>query len=170
MYDNNNTYIKCTLVDLTNGADGGVYATKVGTGYLGTTTEKVGMYFGDVSGSSPYEVYDLSAVPCIILETDEDWSPHGRMALGDAVLDLNGHSLTAGELSFDTSRAGMVVNTATSTTAQLRTYVFEGGVISNANVNVGNKCISTENIKFVKDGKGVYFAAKPLEALGLHSV
>ena len=165
VYDNNNTYIKCTLVDLTNGV-GGVYATKVGTGYLKTTTEKVGRSFGDVSGTSYYEVYDLSAVPCITLGTDEDWSPHGRMALGDAVVDLNGHRLTAGELFFDTSRTGMVVNAATSTMAQLRTYVFEGGVISNDSVNVGNKCISTENIKFVKEGKGTYYATKPLEYAG----
>ena len=165
VYDNNYTYIKCTLVDLTNGADG-VYATKVGTGYLNTTTEKVGRYFGDVSGTAAYDVYDLSAVPCITLATDEDWSPHGRMALGDAVVDLNGHSLTTGELFFDTCRTGMVVNTATSTTAQLRTYIFEGGVISNDCVNVGNKCISTENIKFVKDGKGIYLATKPLEYTG----
>ncbi len=165
VYDNDYTYIKCVLVDLANGVDG-VYATKVGTGYLKTTTEKVGRYFGDVTGSSTYEVYDLSAVPCVTLGTDEDWSPHGRMALGDVVVDLNGHSLTAGELSFDTSRTGMVVNSATSTTAQLRAYVFEGGVISNDSVNVGNKCISTENIKFVKEGKGVYYAAKPLEYVG----
>lgn len=165
VYDNDCTYIKCVLVDLTNGVDG-VYATKVGTGYLNTTTEKVGRYFGDVTGSSAYEVYDLSAVPCVTLGTDEDWSPHGRMALGDVVVDLNGHSLTAGELSFETSRTGMVVNSATSTTAQLRTYVFDGGVISNASVNVGNKCISTENIKFVKEGKGTYYAAKHLEYAG----
>jgi len=159
-------YIKCRLVEFENGS-GGVYARQGNLAAVPTSaTEKVGRDFTTITGTGNYDVYDLSAVPCLTLDADEDWSPYGRMVFGDMVIDLNGNTLTAGELSFDTSRTGMVVNTATSTTAQLRTYVFEGGIVSNACVNIGNTCMDTENIRFVKDGKGTYYAAKAVEYSG----
>lgn len=158
-------FVKCVVVDLTNG-EGGVYAKRVGASYK-AEAEPVGAPFvaanGSYSGSAIYNVYGLFAVPCIALEADEDWSQYGRQFLGDAVVDLNGHSLTAGELAFDTSRIGMVVNTAYTTTADMRFFAFEGGTISNDCVNVGNYCVGTDNIRLVKDGVGVYYAAKPQE-------
>ena len=158
-------FVKCVVVDLING-DGGVYAKRVGASYK-AEAQPVGAAFvaanGSYSGSAIYNVYGLFAVPCIALEADEDWSQYGRQFLGDAVVDLNGHSLTAGELAFDTSRIGMVVNTAYATTAEMRFFAFEGGTISNDCVNVGNYCVGTDNIRLVKDGVGVYYAAKPQE-------
>jgi len=56
-------YIKCVLVDLTDG-EGGVYARKVGTGFRATSGDAyVGIRFGDISGRMDYDIYDLSAVP-----------------------------------------------------------------------------------------------------------
>ena len=45
----------------------------------------------------------------------------------------------------------------------MRFFAFEGGTISNDCVNVGNYCVGTDNIRLVKDGVGVYYAAKPQE-------
>lgn len=162
---NNNNWIKCVVVDLTNGADG-VYARKVCATYASGASNSVGHDFGSASGNSSYDVYDLCAVPRIVLDEDADWAPYGRQVLNDAVVDLNGHKLTAGELSFETSRTGMVVNTANSTTAEMRFFTFDGNSISNGNVNVGTACIDAANIKLVVDGYGTYYAATHQEYRG----
>ena len=161
-------YVKCVVVDFTDGPDG-VYASRVGASYM-AEKNPVGVEFvskdGSYSGSSSYNVYGLFAAPCITLSADEDWTPYGRQYLGDAVVDLNGHSLTTGELVFDTSRTGMVVNTAHSTTAQMHVFSFAGGTVSNDTVNVGNYCIGTDNIKLVAEGHGTYYAARSMEYTG----
>ena len=159
------TYIKCRLVEFENG-NGGIYAHQGKLAAVGSGTAKVGYNFPSITGTGNYDVYDLFAVPCLTLDADADWSPYGRVALGDMIIDLNGHALTAGELSFDTSRKEMVVNTATSMTAQMCIYAFEGGQVYNASVNIGNPFLDTENIRFVKDGKGTYYAATAVEYTG----
>ena len=56
-------FVKCVLVDFTEG-NGGVYARKVGTGYVvASPSVKVGHRFGDVSRKDKYEVFDLFAAP-----------------------------------------------------------------------------------------------------------
>ena len=160
-----NNWIKCVVVDLTNGV-GGVCAKKICAGYVSGASNSVGYRFNITSGNSSYDVYDLCALPCIALDGDADWSPYGRQLLGDAVVDLNGHKLTAGELAFDTSRTGMVLNTANSTVADMNFFTFDGGIISNVAVNIGYNLIDGENIRLVTSGYGTYYAAKAQEYKG----
>ena len=170
------SWLKCVVAEFTNGT-GGVYVQPLKACALNNA--EAGHQFINDNGTynnpgtlatsrtgNGYALYHLFAVPNIVLDSDEDWSPCGRIELGDAVIDLNGHNLTAGELVFDTSRTGMVINTQCATTAQMRFYTFEGGCVSNNNVSVGSSGLDADNIRLAVDGRGVYYAAKPQEYLG----
>ena len=73
-------YIKCVLVDLTDG-EGGVWARKVGTSYRAASRSvKVGCHFGDVTRNDGYEVYGLFAAPSEpnplpIIPQPMEWKP-----------------------------------------------------------------------------------------------
>ena len=172
------TYCKCVVMRFTNGV-GGVYGQALKACYL--QNGKVGRKFVNDNGTynnagtlassrtaSGYAIYKLFALPCVRLEADEDWSPYGRIVLGDTVVDLNGHRFTSGELVFNEERTNMVVNTGFDTTGEMRFFTFAGGIISNSCVNIGaqNPQLNLGNIKVVTDGYGTYYADKVQEYKG----
>lgn len=155
--DPSHNYVKCARVELTNGESGdGVYAARLGTGY--GDNRKIGHAFGAVTGTSNYEPYNLFAAPYVVLSSDEDWSARGASEMGGAVVDLNGHALTAGELVFGHSLSNMVMNTA-ATTGEMRFWNAGNSIISNSTVSVGNAYFDQQGVKLVKDGDGTYYAA-----------
>ena len=168
-------WIKTVIVDMANGVDG-VYAKKVSGNHVAPSSNTVGYDAGN-SGSDNYLVYNLTATPCVTLETDEDWTGYSSLACGDAVIDLNGHELSVRGIECVNATMGKVVNTKTATTATLRIDVPSGATYTNDKVDIGysdagystaldNPCLATVNIRVVKDGPGVYVAQAKSEYSG----
>ena len=175
--------VQCVVVELSNGADGvyatalaGRYMSGVGVGYQFVNAD--GTYNGtainnNVNGGittsatgDGYGICRIFALPCTTLSQDEDWSAFGCLDFGGGVIDLNGHALTAEGLSFDQSHVAQLVNAKTDTTGEMRFYVFEGGIFTNDCLHICkplikpdtgevNGSLGADNIKVVKDGKGM---------------
>ena len=176
------TTVQCVVVELSNGADGvhakalaGRYKTDGGVGYRFVNDNGTynGTAINNANGgitTSPtgtgYGIYRIFALPCTTLSRDEDWSAFGCLDFGGGVIDLNGHALTAEGLSFDQSHVAQLVNAKTDTTGEMRFYVFEGGIFTNDCLHICkplikpdtgevNGSLGADNIKVVKDGKGM---------------
>ena len=174
----NGTTVQCVVVELSNGADG-VYAKalsgryksggEVGYRFVNDNGTYNGDSIGGISTSATgagYGIYRIFALPCTTLSQDEDWSAFGCLDFGGGVIDLNGHALTAEGLSFDQSHVAQLVNAKTDTTGEMRFYVFEGGIFTNDCLHICkplikpatgevNGSLGADNIKVVKDGKGM---------------
>ena len=169
-------WLKYVIVDMTNGVDG-VYATKVLANHVSGSSYTVGYSASESSGSDNYMVYNLKATPCVTLEVDEDWTGHSSIACGDAVIDLNGKSLSVRGIECTNIATGKVVNTKTATTATLTIDVPSGTTYVNQNIDIGYSSagystslsyssLATENIAVVKEGEGTYTVSALSEYTG----
>ncbi len=169
---------KCVTVNFTNGVDG-VYGYAVAAGHAGSGSGVVGHHFVDAGGApvdSPdavvtfydgtngYGIYDLFATPMVVLDRDTDWSAaDGAIALGDAVVDLNGHNLTLQGVSGNASLLypySRIFNSNNSVMSEVHFKVSGGLSFSNNSVRFGtSNAFLNNNIKFVKEGNGTFVGA-----------
>ena len=164
---------KAVIVNFTNGVDG-VYGCAVAAGHANANSNKVGFHFVNASGGfvnagdtvavkyneGGYGIFDLFAAPMVTLAEDEDWSGRGgALQLGGSVIDLNGHSLAVDGVTGDESVYAKIVNFASEHTAELRCKPARNIFCSNSSVYFGKSEFVNNNIKFVKDGDGVYVAS-----------
>ena len=180
VYDGNggrSSYNKCLVVNFTNGVDG-VYGYASSSRYAGQGSGKLGYHFVNADGTfagtdgtvatnttaTGYGIYDLFAAPMVTLDHDTDWSvTDGVIPLGDAVIDLAGHSLTLpgvsgnGNLNYPHSQ---VFNSSNSVMAEVRFNVAGGLAFTNSTVYFGTSdAFLNNNVKFAKDGNGTCVAA-----------
>ncbi|MBO7684182.1 MAG: hypothetical protein J6T51_05615 [Kiritimatiellae bacterium] len=175
-------YVKCVVVNFTNGVDG-VYGTAVAACHSPSKSySHTGYQFYNASGVlvvgedsvatntavAYYGIYELFAAPMVTLTRDTDWSGRGsELSLGGAVVNLNGHRLTIADgVSGDATAYAKIVNTNSSTLAELRVKPSGWTTINNSTVCFGKSALDTDNIKFVKDGKGTYSAVIAQEYKG----
>ena len=100
----------------------------------------------------------------ITLDRDTDWSAtDGAIALGDAVVDLNGHNLTLQGVSGNASLLypySRIFNSNNSVMSEVHFKVSGGLSFSNNSVRFGtSNAFLNNNIKFVKEGNGTFVGA-----------
>ena len=88
------------------------------------------------------------------LGVDCDLRGLGAVTITDgAIVDLNGHVLKVPSFS----GTGTITNSVAGDAAELYAYVASGETMQNAETSIGG------NLKFVKEGRGTYVAAKTLQ-------
>ena len=179
-YDENNTLtnigvqmqfrdgvnVKSVKVSFTE-TDSSIYAQAVGAagkethiGYSFTDTDYEGTRkVSSSAGNADYGVHDFFIVPVTKLDADADWTGLGEVALGNAVIDLNGHTLTVAGLSSTGSHV-QVFNSAYSTTAKLVFDIADGETWTNSTVQIGLKTVEGDNIQVGKTGAGTLVVTK----------
>ena len=166
---------KCVVVNFTNGVDG-VYGYAIAAGHAGHNSGVVGHNFVNASGTvvdcpdavvtaydsaDGYGIYDLFATSMVTLDRDTDWSGTGGVvALGDVVVDLNGHNLTLQGVSGNSYLYSQIFNSNNGVVSEVRFKVPGGLAFINDTVRFGTSAaFLNNNIKVVKDGNGTYVAA-----------
>ena len=106
-----------------------------------------------VSTNAPLVFRAVNVGNCT-LGVDCDLRGLGAVTITDgAIVDLNGHALKVPSFS----GTGVITNSVAGDAAELYAYVASGETMQNTETSIGG------NLKFVKEGKGAYVAAKTLQ-------